>query len=214
LLLGVLLIAAAMSEGSAGNWLNLAVVEGFNTAESTGALAYATFVVAMLIVRALGAKLLEKFGRVRVLLTSTVSALAGLLLFTASPSLALAWIGIVFWGFGAAMAFPTVLGAAADDPKRAAARVSVVASFSSFSMLVAPPILGIFADAWGLRSALMLIVIPMAVALFVARAAASERVVGEDDHANPEEKEGFARIDSAPHPITEPLLTVSRDVEN
>jgi len=171
LMLGVLLIAATMSEGSAANWLNLAVVESFHSPEEFGALAYGTFVVAMLTIRLLGAGLLKRFGRIKVLYTSGASAILGLLLFAIAPTLPLAWVGIVLWGLGAAMNWPTVMGAAADDPARAAARVAVTSSFSSFALLVAPPLLGMLGDIWGLRYALMLILIPMVIALFMTKAA-------------------------------------------
>ena len=171
IMLGVLLVAAAMSEGSAGNWLNLTVVEAFHTPEEFGALAYATFVISMLTIRLLGAKLLAKYGRIKVLYASGALALVGLALFTMSPALPLAWVGIVLWGLGAAMVWPTVMGAAADEPERAAARVAVASSFSSVAMLVAPPLLGMLGDTWGLRFALMLILVPMVIALFVTKAA-------------------------------------------
>jgi len=171
LLLGVLLMAASMSEGSAGNWLNLAVVDSFATPEEFGALAYATFVISMLLVRLLGAGLLQRHGRLKVLYCSGVTALVGVLLFTTSPILPLAWFGIVLWGAGAAMAWPTVMSAAADDGERAAQRVSVASSFSSTSMLVVPPLLGMLGDAWGIRNALMLIGVAMIASLLATRAA-------------------------------------------
>lgn len=171
LLLGVLLMAATMSEGSAGNWLNLAVVDSFATPEEFGALAYATFVISMLSVRLLGAKLLQKHGRLKVLYCSGTTALVGLLLFTTAPVLPLAWAGIVFWGAGAAMAWPTVMSAAADEGDRAPQRVSVASSFSSVSMLAVPPVLGMLGDAWGIRNALMLITIAMVASLLATRAA-------------------------------------------
>ena len=171
LMLGVLLVAAAMSEGSAGNWLNLTVVESFNSPEEFGALAYGTFVLSMLTIRLLGAGLLERYGRIKVLYASGGFAMVGLALFTMTPLLPVAWVGIVLWGIGAAMVWPTVMGAAADDPARAAARVSVASSFSSTAMLVAPPLLGMLGDTWGLRYALMLILIPLVIAMFVTKAA-------------------------------------------
>jgi len=170
-MLGVLLIAASLSEGAASNWLNLSVVQAFRAPEEYGALAYATFVISMLAIRLTGARLLRRFGRVKVLYFSGAFALAGLGLFTISPVLPLAWVGIVLWGLGAAMVWPVVMGAAADDPERAAARVAVASAFSSTAMLVAPPLLGMLGDTWGLRRALMLILIPMVVAMFVMRAA-------------------------------------------
>ncbi|WP_425955502.1 MFS transporter [Xylanimonas sp. McL0601] len=183
LLIGLVLLAATMSEGAAANWLNLAVVDGFATREAVGAMAYGTFVVSMLTVRLLGAGLIDRFGRVAVLRVSGVSALLGLLAFGLGPSLPFAWVGIVLWGAGAAMAYPVGTAAAADDPSKAAARVSVVGSFGSIASLSAPPVLGLLADAWGTRHALLLITLAMVVSLAAAgqvRQEAVERRHGKD----------------------------------
>ncbi|GAB2468305.1 MFS transporter [Xylanimonas ulmi] len=168
LLIGLVLLAATMSEGAAANWLNLAVVDGFATREAVGAAAYATFVVSMLTVRLLGPALIDRFGRVAVLRVSGVSALLGLLVFGLGPSLPFAWAGIVLWGVGAAMAYPVGTAAAADDPTKAAARVSVVSSFGSIAALSAPPVLGLLADSWGVRHALLVITLAMVVSLAAA----------------------------------------------
>lgn len=168
LLIGLVILAASMSEGAASNWLNLGVVDGFATREAVGAAAYGTFVVAMLTVRLLGAGLIDRFGRVAVLRASGVSALAGLLAFGLSPSLPLAWVGIVLWGVGAAMAWPLGTAAAADDPTKAAARVSVVGSFGSIASLSMPPVLGLLADSWGVRHALLVITVAIVISLAAA----------------------------------------------
>lgn len=171
LLIGVVLFAATMSEGAASNWLNIAVVDGFNARESLGALAYGTFVISMLAVRLLGARLISRFTRVPVLYASGTTALLGLLLFGLSPALPVAWLGIVLWGMGAAMAWPIAMAASADDPERASARVAVTSSFSSVAMLVVPPVLGLLADSWGARASLLLITIAMVFSLLATRAA-------------------------------------------
>jgi len=171
LLIGVVLFAATMSEGSASNWLNIAVVDAFHAREALGALAYGTFVISMLSVRLLGARLIARFSRVPVLYASGTTALVGLLLFGLSPALPLAWLGIVFWGMGAAMAWPIAMAASADDADRASARVAVTSSFSSVAMLVVPPILGLLADSWGARTSLLLITIAMVFSLLATRAA-------------------------------------------
>ncbi|MCL1872349.1 MAG: MFS transporter [Promicromonosporaceae bacterium] len=175
LLIGLVLLAATMSEGAAANWLNLAVVDGFATREAVGAIAYGTFVVAMLSVRLLGAGLIDRFGRVAVLRVSGISALVGLLAFGLGPSLPFAWAGIVLWGAGAAMAYPVGTAAAADDPTKAAARVSVVGSFGSIASLSAPPVLGLLADSWGTRHALLVITVAMVVSVSVVGVVRPER---------------------------------------
>lgn len=168
LLIGVVIMSAALSEGSANDWLALAVVDGFAQTEAVGAAMFGVFVGAMTAVRLLGTRLIDRYGRVRVLRTSGIVSLAGLLLFGFAPSLPLAGVGIVAWGLGAALTVPLGIAAASDDPLRAAGRVAVVSAFSSTASLAAPPLLGLAAELMGARHALMLITVAMVTSIALA----------------------------------------------
>ena len=168
LLLGLVLLASSLSEGSAGTWLSIAVTDGFATREAVGAVAYGTFVAAMTVVRFLGTGLVDRFGRVAVVRSSGVSAFVGLALFALAPSLATAWVGIVLWGVGAALVNPMAISAASDEPLHAAARVSVATSFSTVAMLTAPPVLGALVDGLGARHALGLITVATVLSMSLA----------------------------------------------
>ncbi len=168
LLLGLVLLASSLSEGSAGTWLSIAVTDGFATREAIGAVAYGTFVASMTVVRFLGTGLVDRFGRVTVVRASGVSAFVGLAVFALAPSLATAWIGIVLWGVGAALVNPVTIAAASDEPLHAAARVSVVTSFSTIAMLTAPPVLGALVDGLGARHALGLITLATVLSMSLA----------------------------------------------
>ncbi|MFF2371774.1 MFS transporter [Agromyces sp. NPDC058110] len=176
LLLGVVLLAASLAEGTATTWLSLAVVDGFGTPEAAGALAYGTFVSAMTVFRFLGTPLIDRFGRVAVLRVSGVATFTGVLLFVFSPSLATAWIGVLLWGCGAALGNPIAISAASDDPAHAGPRVAVVTSFSTVSSLAAPPLLGLLASQVGARDA-MLVIAVVAVVSFSVASQARRRVV-------------------------------------
>jgi MFS family permease len=63
------------------------------------------------------------------------------------------------------------MSAAADDPKKAAARVSVVSTLGYIAFLAGPPLLGYLGDVTGVRTALLAIGIPIVVALVLAGAA-------------------------------------------
>ena len=169
LLIGTVIMAAALSEGSANNWLSLAVVDGFGRAEAVGAVVLAVFIGSMTLVRLLGTRLIDRCGRVAVLRVSGLVALAGLLLFGLAPNLPVAGVGVMAWGFGAALAFPIGIAAASDDPMRAAARVSVISAFSSVASLAAPPLVGLVAQSIGIRHALLLITAAMVVSVLLAR---------------------------------------------
>ncbi|MCB7135863.1 MFS transporter [Cellulosimicrobium marinum] len=174
LLIGLVLLASSLSEGSASTWLSIAVVDGFDVREALGAVAYGTFVGAMTVFRFAGTGLIDRFGRVAVLRASGVSALLGLLAFGLAPTLPLAWVGIVLWGCGAALANPVAIAAASDDPAHAAPRVAVATSFSTIAMLSAPPLLGLLVDGVGARHALLVICAATVLSLAVAGAVRPE----------------------------------------
>jgi len=66
-------------------------------------------------------------------------------------------VGVALWGMGASLGFPVGMSAAADDPKRAAARVSAVAMIGYCAFLVGPPLIGFLGQTIGLLHALFLI---------------------------------------------------------
>ena len=86
-----------------------------------------------------GTTLLDRYGRVAVLRLCAGLSLVGLLIFGLAGPLWLAVVGIVAWGAGAALGFPVGMSAAADDPLRAAARVSVVSTIGYSAFLAGPP---------------------------------------------------------------------------
>lgn len=171
-LIGLMVLAAALTEGSANDWLALAVVDGFEASDAWGAMAFGIFVASMTAMRFAGTRLLDSFGRVAVLRLCAASAIVGLALFGLAPTLPLALVGAVLWGLGAALGFPVGMSAASDDPVRAAARVSVVATIGYVAFLAGPPLLGLLADRVGYRSALLVILLPLALSLVLARYAA------------------------------------------
>lgn len=198
LLIGVVVMAAALSEGSANDWLSLAVVDGFEKPEAVGAAMLGVFVGAMTLVRLLGTRLIDRFGRVVVLRTSGSVAIVGLLLFGFAPTLLLAGVGVVLWGFGAALAVPIGIAAASDDPMRAAGRVAVVSSFASVASIAAPPLLGIAAAATGARHALVLITVAMVASVVLAARVAPE-TPGEP--TEPEQLPVAMLADADPDPV-------------
>ena len=171
LLIGLLVLGAAFAEGSANDWLAIAMVDGHGVANATGALVFGVFVTAMTIGRLTGVFLLDRFGRVPVLRGSFLLAAGGLLIVILVPNAIIATIGAVLWGLGSALGFPIGMSAAADDPKTAAARVSAVATIGYFAFLVGPPVIGFLGEHIGILHALMVAIVLLAVGLVVSGAA-------------------------------------------
>ena len=83
-----------------------------------------------------------------------VCAMAGVLVVVVGPSLATALIGIILWGLGAALGFPTGMSAAADEPRYAAGRVSTVATLGYVAFLAGPSLIGLIGNETGVLRAL------------------------------------------------------------
>ena len=175
LLIGLIILGMAFAEGSANDWLGLAMVDGHGVDNATGALLFGVFVTAMTVGRLLGVRLLDRFGRVPVLRVSAGFAAVGLLIVIFGPSPALATVGIVLWGLGSALGFPVGMSAAADDPRTAAARVSAVATIGYFAFLVGPPLIGFLAEQVGILSSLLVMLVLVAVSGIVSFAAREPR---------------------------------------
>lgn len=171
LLIGVIVLGMAFAEGSANDWLALTMVEGHGVDKATGAVVFGVFVTAMTVGRRGGVRLLDRYGRVPVLRASAVLAIVGLLIVIYVPNPAIAVVGVVLWGLGAALGFPTGMSAAADDPKTAAARVSAVATIGYLAFLVGPPVIGFLGEAFGLLNALLVVLVLIVAAGTVSHAA-------------------------------------------
>jgi MFS family permease len=167
--IGVIVLGMALAEGSAGDWLPLIVVDGFGLSATTGALVFAFFGAAMAAGRFGGGWFLDRFGRARVVLASAASAVLGIGLVSFAPGITVAVVGVLLWGLGAALGFPVALSAAGDDPVGAARRVSAVATAGYTAFLVGPPLLGFIGEHAGLRSAILVVLVLVAVSAFFTR---------------------------------------------
>ena len=171
LLIGLLVLCAALTEGAANDWLALGLVDGYDATRAVGAIGFGVFVAAMTTGRVTGTWLLDRYGRVVVLRTGIGLAIAGLTAFVFGGSLPMAMFGAVLWGLGASLGFPVGMSAASDDERYAAARVSVVASIGYTAFLAGPPLIGLLADQLGILRALLVIIGTLVLSLTVTGAA-------------------------------------------
>ena len=175
LLIGVMVLALAMTEGTANDWLAVALVDGHDVSHATGVAGFAVFVLAMTAGRFAGTGLIDRFGRVAVLWGTMVLAGAGVLLIVFADHPVLVVVGIVAWGIGASLGFPVGMSAAADDPVRAASRVSVVSTIGYAAFLAGPPFLGFVGDEVGTLKALLVVAVLLMPAALVVPSAREQR---------------------------------------
>lgn len=173
ILIGVVMLGMSFGEGSANDWISLAVVDGHSQDNSTGAVVFGFFVAAMTIGRVAGGPLVDKIGRVAAIRITAGLGAVGLLIFILGGPLWLVVIGTVLWGFGVSLGFPLGMSAAADGAANPAARVSAVAIIGYSAFLVGPPVIGFLGKEFGLLNALYLILV-LLVAAFLASPAVRE----------------------------------------
>jgi MFS family permease len=174
LFIGLIVLGMALAEGSANDWLPLAMVDGHGLDNAAGSAVLTVFLAAMTVGRVAGSPLVDRFGRVPVLRVTALVAVVGLGMLIFVPSVPLAIVGVVLWGLGASLGFPMGMSAAADDPRTAAARVSAVATIGYVAFLAGPPLIGFLGEHVGLLHAL-LIVFVFIIAAGLASGAARER---------------------------------------
>lgn len=175
LLIGLMVFALALTEGTANDWLAIALIDGHDTPHWLGVAGFGVFVTAMTTGRIVGPLLLDRYGRVPVLWTTMTAAGIGVLLLVFGGHPMLVVTGIVLWGLGASLGFPVGMSAAADDEMNAAARVSVVSTIAYGAFLAGPPLLGFVADRVGSLNALLVVALLLLPSALVVPAAQERR---------------------------------------
>ncbi|QCR52648.1 MFS transporter [Brachybacterium sp. SGAir0954] len=165
LFIGGVVLAMALAEGTANDWLPLVMVDGHGFGATMGSTVFALFAAAMTVGRFSGGPLVARAGRSRVLMVSALFAALGLTLISFVDSQAVAVLAVVLWGLGASLGFPLALSAAGDSGPNPAARVALASTIGYLAFLVGPPTLGLLGEHVGLRGAL---VVPLVVALVAA----------------------------------------------
>ena len=166
LMIGLVVLAAAFTEGTANDWIAVAFVEGHGVPPWAGVLAFAVFLSFMTIGRIVGTSLLDRHGRVPVLrVTFVLAAVGSFMVIFGNP--ALAYVGTAIWGVGASLGFPVGISASADEPARAGARMSVVATIGYTAFIAGPPLLGFLGDHFTVLKALLAVTAMVFLAMLV-----------------------------------------------
>jgi MFS family permease len=171
ILIGLIMLGFGFTEGVANDWLAISLVDGYHASETVAAIGYGTFVTAMTLSRLFGGEAIGRWGRVRVLRATVVSGAVGLLLVVAGIGVPLVLVGALLWGAGASLGFPVGMSAAADDPARAAIRVSVAGSIGYGAFLSGPPLVGVLAQHLGVLNAIACVFGALAIGLLASGAA-------------------------------------------
>ena len=181
LLIGLFVLCLAFTEGTGNDWIGIAMIDGYHIVRRdrhgrAGGLP-----------RRHDDRTLVRAGAARPARTGAGAARVGdhrgrrAVLVVFAHSLVAAFVGVAAWGVGTSLGFPTGMSAAADDPRRAAARVSVAASIAYVAFLAGPPLVGFVGDHVGVLRALTVTLVLLAVAVFLCQACAPITPQREDE---------------------------------
>lgn len=187
LLIGVFVLAFAFAEGTGNDWISVAFIDGHGASATVGTLAFATFLAAMTTGRWFGPALLDRYGRVPVVRVCALIGIGGTALFVFSPYAPLAFVGALLWGLGTSLGFPVGMSAGADDPKRAAGRVSVIASIGYCAFLAGPPLIGVLGDNLTVLRAMTAVAVLLGLAALIAAVVHPPASAGRTDEHGAQE---------------------------
>ncbi|MTE24935.1 MFS transporter [Microbacterium sp. ZXX196] len=175
LLTGGIILALALAEGTANDWLPLVMVDGHGYDAAWGSAIFALFALSMTIGRFAGGRFVDRYGRAAVLAASAIFGAAGLAIVVFVDQPVVAGAAVVLWGVGTSLGFPVAISAAGDSGPHPAARVSFAATLGYVAFLVGPPVLGALGEHIGLRGALVPVLTIVAIAVFLTPAARTTR---------------------------------------
>lgn len=166
-LIAVMVLAAGLLEGSANDWLALAMVDDYQLTQAHASVVLSMFLAVMASVRLASDRLHRRWSASHLLRGLLILACAGLVLVAFSPYVWMALVGVVLWAMGAALVFPTGASALSTEPEMTAARVSVLSTINYGASLIGPPVLGLIAEHIGYAHTLAVLVLPVAVGVFL-----------------------------------------------
>jgi MFS family permease len=155
--LGLITVCTTLGEGAAADWSGIFLHDVRGAAESTAAIGYAVFAMAMAIGRFSGSWVLSRISRVDALRASGALVFGGLFALLALPSAATGMAAMAVWGFGVALVFPAAMSAAAEHSPDPAQGIATVASIGYAGFLIGPPVIGFLAGHLGLGVALWVV---------------------------------------------------------
>lgn len=170
-LIALVAIAAsgAIIEDSGNSWSAIYLSESLDAGEVIAALGFVALVGAQFIGRLAGDRLVDRFGQRAVARAGGLLIALGFGSALAFPSVPLTILGFAAAGFGSATLVPAAMDAADRIPGLAAGTgLTIVSWLMRLGFLLAPPLVGLVADATTLRVGLL--IVPLAGIVVVALA--------------------------------------------
>lgn len=156
--IGAMAACGAVIEGGIADWSGVYLRETLHTSTSYAPIGFAGFSVMMMVARFTGDRLINRWGRRRLLASGPALTAAALViaLLTDHPAVAIVALGLS--GLGMATVFPIAFSAAGALPGTQGHAIAAVATMAYGAGLLGPPVIGFVADLSSLRLAMGLMV--------------------------------------------------------
>ena len=133
LLIGVVMLGVELGEGSANNWLTLAVRNDHGQTAAIAALFFAAFATGEALTRIFGGPVVDRLGHVHAIRYTTALGVLGVVLFILGGNVWTVLVGVLLWSVGVSMGFPLGMSAAAESGPDRAAHASALLPPSAIS---------------------------------------------------------------------------------
>ncbi len=156
--LGLMLVAAVMIEDVAASWSAIHLRETVGSTAFVAGLGFVCAQAGMVLGRTFGDRVVDAVGPVVVARGGFLLGAIGVGTAALAPTPWLVLVGFALGGVGVSTLYPLVMAAAGEIPGvRSGDGIAIASWLSRFGFLVGPPLIGIVADAVGLRPALLLV---------------------------------------------------------
>jgi fucose permease len=157
------------AEWSIAFWCPEYLEHGLRFPRATAVAGLSVFLFSMLAGRVVGSRLAGRFATGKLLINTTILAVAGFMLFWCGRDPLTAFAGLIMVGLGQSNIYPLALAAAIDTAPDKTTRVTAnMAVSSGTAILLAPLLLGIAADRIGIMQAYGIVAVLLLVGLCTA----------------------------------------------
>ena len=156
--LGIIAFCSMAAEGAMFDWSGVYFKEIVKAPSALVILGYASFMVTMATGRFLGDKLINMYGRRKLLQLSGLVLSSGIFLAVIFPNIYTATLGFMMVGIGASSIVPSVYSIAGSNTKVSPGiALAMVSGVGYFGFLLAPPLIGYISAISNLRYSYALI---------------------------------------------------------
>lgn len=171
-LLGIMAIAFGLGEGAAMDWSGIHVTDVAGVPAAQGSMAVVVVAGFMVLIRLVGDRLVDRFGRRAVVRFGGACAAAGYFVTAFATPLPALLVGWALVGFGVGMIAPQVYAVAGHA---GGGRVlAIVVTFGYATFLTGPAVIGFLVATVGVQHAMLLPAVLLAALPFVANVMPSE----------------------------------------